>query len=290
MKYAVPVGMLLYILSWHQSVMALALLKIAPLNSDAPEGFSRVFQKQASVFGISVFATVETPDKKVLHAANVLAQYLDNDEDGLADNPAVVARMRRNNAAMIMFATEQDLEETDLEAFIPVQVLDQMRLQDLYGEETYPNGAVEGRFDAALEEILHLITSTGYADAYPNIFGEMPKTAVAKAMDIARGGHFRQVPRAYPQKAWYTYYDETCNYGCQITEYIYWGLTSILGGQDFPGRAEEIGEEWQLNTPELVQTRDSRIYKLLTNPQYSFPTRLPDGRYRGDINNLHEDN
>ena len=41
------------------------------------------------------------------------------------------------------------------EAFIPVQVLDEIRLQDLYGEETHPNGAVEGRFGAALEEVLH---------------------------------------------------------------------------------------------------------------------------------------
>ena len=63
-----------------------------------------------------------------------------------------------------MFATERDREETELEAYIPEHVLDAMSLQDLYGEETHPNGASEGRFDAALGEILHLITSAGYAD------------------------------------------------------------------------------------------------------------------------------
>ena len=108
-------------------------------------------------------------------------------------------------------------------------------------------------------------------------------------MDIARSGHFRQVPRAYPQKAWYTYDDETCDYGCQITEYMYWALTSILGAQEFPGRAEEIDEEWRLNTPELLQARDSRIYKLLTDSQYSFPTRLPDGKYRDDPSKSRKD-
>jgi len=205
------------------------LLKITPLSPDAPEGFSRVFEKQVSVFGISVFATAETSDETVLHTANVLAQYLDNDDDGAPDNPAVVAAMRGNSAPMVIAATEHDLWERDSEAFIPMEVLDEMRLQDLYGEETHPNGAVEGRFDAALEEVLHLITSGGYAEAYPTIFAEMPRSAVAEAMDLARGGHFSQVPRAYPQKAWYTYYDETCDYGCQITEYMYWALTSILG-------------------------------------------------------------
>ena len=39
------------------------------------------FAKQVEVFGVHVYATFSTPDKKVLYAANVLAQYLDNDED-----------------------------------------------------------------------------------------------------------------------------------------------------------------------------------------------------------------
>ena len=99
-----------------------------------------------------------------------------------------------------MFATERDLEERDLEACIPLRVLDGMRLQDLYGEETHPYGAAEGRPDAALEEILHLITSAGYAEAYPIVFSEMQRTAVADAMDIARGGRFRQVPRPIPKR------------------------------------------------------------------------------------------
>ena len=279
MGYVFLVTTLIYISSWGQDKMT-APLKILSLSDNAPEGFSRVFEKQVCVFGIRVYATAKTPDGKVLHAANVLAQYLDNDEDGVPDSSEVVAQMRRNRAAVVMFATARDWEEANLETYIPGNGLSAMTLQDLYGEETHPNGASEGRFDAALEEILHLITSAGYADVYPDIFGEKPNTVVAKAMDIARGGHFRQVHRSYPDGAWFTYYDRTCDYGCQITEYIYWALTSILGGQKFCGRADETADEWRLHTPELVQKRDSQIYSLLTNPEYKFPTRLPDGKYR----------
>ena len=124
--------------------------------------------------------------------------------------------------------------------------------QDLHDEEvTLINGSP--RFDASLEEVLHLITQHGYAEVYPNIFGENKDSEIAKAMDMARGGYFKNVPNSYPSNAWYTYDDKTCDYSCQITEYTYWALTSILGGQNYPGRLDEIKQEWRLNTKEKVK-------------------------------------
>ena len=79
---------------------------------------------------------------------------------------------------------------------------------------------------------------------------------------------------------WYTYDDKTCYYSCQITEYTYWALTSILGAQEFPGRLEEIQNEWKLNTKEKVKNNDAHAYRLLTNSEFKFPTYLPDGKYR----------
>jgi hypothetical protein len=253
-------------------------LKVTSIDA-APKGFAQMFSKQVDVFGLKVYATANTPDAKVLHAANVLAQYIDNNADGQPDNALVLKMMMKHKAGMIMTATERDLERLDVHRHIPEKVWDNMGLQSLYGEETLPGGADRGEFDATLEEVLHLITQWGYANAYPDVFGEKPGTAVAKAMDKARGGHFRRVPRKYPDDGWFTYDDRTCDYACQITEYIYWGLTSILGAQDFPGRLEDISEEWRLNTVAKVKDGDPTLYKLLTDPQYAFPTKLPDGKY-----------
>lgn len=255
-----------------------SLLTTACKSNDEPTTGFDVFSKKVDVFGVVVYATADTPDDKVLHAAAVLAEYLDNDEDGVPDNQNVVNEMVSRNASLVMFKDE------DAEArrhFFVGGWHEGRAVQDLYGAETHPNGAARGIFDASLEEVLHLVTFGGYAYAYPDVFGERSGTAVAKALDLARGGHFEEVPDRYPENAWFTYYDETCDYSCQITEYMYWALTSILGAQDFPGRLERIQEEWRLNTREKVMTGDPAIYTLLTDPQYKFATVLPDGNYTG---------
>ena len=141
------------------------------------------------------------------------------------------------------------------------------------GKINAPNGHY---YDGALEEILHPITQHGYANAYPEVFGEERGSTLAKCMDAARGGYFKRVPKGgpksgYPAEAWYHYTDETCDYSCMVTEYIYWALTSILGTQDFPGRHEALEVEWELNTKERVRTGDTAVYELLTDPQVQIP-------------------
>ncbi|MCP4847825.1 MAG: hypothetical protein GY899_07765, partial [Verrucomicrobiaceae bacterium] len=44
---------------------------------------------------------------------------------------------------------------------------------------------------------------------------------------------------------------------------------------------EEIAHEWRLYSRELVSKKDPGIYRLITNPKYRLPTKLPDGVYQG---------
>ena len=241
--------------------------------------FGEYFDKYVNVFGVHIFATAATPDDKVLHAAHVLAQYLDNDEDGSADSPEVIAAMTSEDASLVMFATDADLESSGIfESNLP----DNFAVQDLYGFETRPDGSSSAGFDATLEEVLHLVSSRGYASVYPAIFGEEPGSALADAMDLARGGHINGVPDSYSDAAWYHYGDQTCDYSCQVTEYFYWALTSQLGAQSYGNRCEEIAVEWELCTSSLLEAGDPAVFDLLTDPQYGLPTVLPNGRYRAD--------
>ena len=237
------------------------------------------YTKQVEVFGIYVYATNTTSDEKLLHAAAVLAEYIDNDEDGEPDNPKIMEALLDGKAVMVMKKTFGEIT-TGPHPIPQVQESIDISLE-LYDDETVIDAMAQGVFDAAWEEVLHLVTSVGWDGAYPEVFGRTPGTELSNAMDLARGGHFQEIPAEYPEGAWYTYDDETCAYACMGQEYIYWALTSILGAQDFPGRLEQIGNEWKLNTREKVEETDTAVYALMTNPEYMLPTVLPDGNYNG---------
>ena len=241
--------------------------------SKSDKNYFKYFCKTTEVFGVKIYATENVENDKILHAASILAQYLDNNEDGTADNHRIINKLIDKKAWLLIAKNE---EEARAAVRFPIR---NGNFLELYEEEI---SKINGfpRFDASLEEILHLITQHGYAEVYPNKFGENKNSEIAKSMDLARGGYYKNVPNPYPSNAWYTYDDKTCNYSCQITEYTYWILTSILGGQEYTGRLEEIQHEWTLNSKDKVKDFDNLAYSLLTDPEFKFPSILPDGKYR----------
>ena len=211
--------------------------KIHSGKNDRLPGLKSALPKHVQVFGLYIQATDRVPDAKLLHAADITADFLDNDRDGKPDNPKVNDKLWNERSAIVMGYDERELERLHDRYG---EMFDDYALQGLYATETLPNAGPHNpksrEFDASIEEILHIITSIGYAGVYPKVFGERRGSELANAMDIARGGYFRTVPRHYPAGAWYSYDDRTCDYGCQITEYVYWALTSLLDGQAFKGR------------------------------------------------------
>jgi len=237
---------------------------------------SKLFQHTKKVFGVRVFGTDNVEKERFNHTANVLHQYLDNDQDGKADSKKLVRSLKRNKAAMTLFENEDELE-----SFLDLHEdkIDTARVnfQDLYNDEIIMASDKSTRFDATLEEVFHLICDYGYSQVNPKAFGYHKDSIIGQLMTEARGGHFKKTPRKYPKRAYYTYEDKHCDYECQVTEYFYWGMTSMLGGQDGKGRFNEIKEEWRLNTPEKIQANAPELYELLSDPKNGMPTILPNG-------------
>jgi len=231
---------------------------------------SAYFAQFTTVFGVYILASADVADDKLTHAAHVMASYIDNDEDGEPDAPEMVGTMVDREATLMMFATEREARRSGV---FRSPSMDEIHGQDLYDDETNE----PGRFDAALEEVLHLITSAGWAHTWPDELGESGGSELADAMDVARGGHYTEIPDSYPAAAWYHYDDRTCEYDCMATEYVYWALTSLLGAQE--DRCDELADEWELCTPEQVEQTDTAVYALLTDGRFPLPTVLPDGSY-----------
>lgn len=261
--------------NYSQNTTQTTTLAPTPI-SESQQTLAMVFPKYTTVFGIKVRGTEKVPDEKLLHAARIMAEYLDNNDDGLVDNQLVLDSLVAQKATLTMIADDSELQPVRNKVGNNKKLTN---LQDLKASETHPNGAARGVFDGALEEVLHLITRLGYSKVYPEALGERHGSLIADAMDKARGGRFDTIPDSYPKHAWFTYEDESCDYSCMITEYTYFALTSILGGQKFPGRLQQIQNEWILNTRLRVKSVDPDVYNILTNPVYSLPSVLPDGQY-----------
>ena len=274
-----------------------------------------LIDKKITVFGIKVFALRGVTDRDLKLVANVLAQWIDNDEDGAPDNPAVLAEIVRQKSRMILGVTFDQISPWHENsqgmlkyAHAPTYGLDVTTINhNWYGlplsEYSQDHYRTEGLFppDATTEETFHLITDIGYANVYPSTFwhgevgdnpsetlrshianrGKRQKNAsqLTVAMDKARGGYFKKIPKQYPDNAWYTRLDD-CEYKCFVGEYIHWGMITLVGYNET--REEGIQDQWQITNAHSLRNRDPALYGLLTNTEYIFPKTAPDGSY-GDL-------
>jgi len=244
-------------------------LALPSWGSDLKNAINETFPNQINVYGVKIIGTEITPRKDIEKASRILKQWLDNNGDEKPDNSLVVDELIKNNAIIAIGKTENDLENSFDEL---IDILEDSDV-DIDNFERSLIGLISDEPNIAyLEEILHLVTQVGYANAYPEVFGEFKGSRISKAMDIARGGFFEITPKAYPENSWYHYYDRSCEYSCMITEYFYWSLTSLLGAQI--NRYDEISDEWELNTPKKME-RDKLIMELLQDKKYQIPKILP---------------
>ena len=261
--------------------------EIEPNPMQNVPGFA-YFTKYVNVLNcIDVFAESSISDEKVLHAAAIAAELLDNDEDGEVDDLNLKNQLSSSGALMPIFSSEWSQAAN---SFFNNYDGDGVSAV-LFNNEIDPSNPGHWGDDASVEEILHTINHVGHVEIFPDVFGLNPNSSImSNAMDIARGGQFLNVPDQYPEEAWYHYDDWTCDYQCMAIEYLYWCIVSYMGILDDIATCNGIDNEWELCTPELFQTTDVIMYSVLDNFEYMLPQLAPDGNYcpsniiNGDIN------
>ncbi|MDC3241971.1 hypothetical protein OAU06_03545, partial [Acidimicrobiia bacterium] len=252
-----------------------------------------------NVFGIYVVSTSSIPEVYQQHTANVLAQYIDNDADGVPDDEKIIANLRDRLAVFPVWTPE--LREKVFSEPCDVHTAASMYRgnSDDDSDAWALNGGITSTYnintrsgvnwDTNLEEVWHLISSA-YYQVYPEYFadgrdcesctGEYSK--LTDALDAARGGRFFEAPSKYPEGAWYTY---DIPYVGQAHEYMYWILMANFNALDpsITTYCENIYAEWRggCNKEELKQ-KDVLAYDLLNNYGFKIPTMIPDGNYKGN--------
>ena len=246
------------------------------------------FTKYVDVLGcFSIYAESTISDAKVLHAAAVAAELLDNNEDGIVDDPLIETQLISESALMPIFSSEGSSAENTF--FINYNGDGVSAV--LYKNEIDPTQTGHWGDDATVEEIIHTINHVGHTNVYPSAFSIGPNSSLmSAAMDAARGGQLLSPPWTYPSSAWYHYDDYTCDYECMAIEYMYWAIVSNMGTLDDAQTAAGIANEWEPYNATLLQSMDVLMYALITEPAYKLPLLAPDGNYCPNTTSISEIN
>ena len=235
------------------------------------------FTKYIDVLGcFSIYAESTISDDKVKHAAAVAAELLDNNEDGIVDDPLIETQLKNSNALMPLFFQDGNSAMNTFDNNYNGNGVSAL----LFNDEIDPTQTGHWGDDATVEEIMHTINHVGHKNVYPSAFSiQANSSLMSAAMDVARGGQFLTTPASYPATAWYHYNDQTCDYQCMAIEYMYWALVSNMGILDDLQTAAGIANEWEPYNATLLQSMDTLMYALITDTQYKLPQLAPDGNY-----------
>ncbi|MEC7863585.1 MAG: hypothetical protein VYB55_00795 [Bacteroidota bacterium] len=235
----------------------------------------------------SIYAENTISDSKVLHTAAVAAELLDNNEDGVVDDPLIELQLLNKNALMPRFFQDGNAAMNTFENNYNGDGVSAV----LYNNEIDPTQTGHWGNDATVEEIIHTINHVGHTNIYPSAFSIGPNSSLmSTAMDAARGGQLLSPPWTYPSSAWYHYDDYTCDYECMMIEYISWAIVSYMGILDDPQTAAGIANEWEPYNASLLQSMDVLMYALITDPTYKLPLLAPDGNYCPNTSSFSEIN
>jgi len=244
-----------------------------PNPNDAALG---LFTKYVNVLDcFHIYAVSSITDEKVLHVAAVAAELIDNNEDGIVDDPIIESELNNNVTVMPIFHSENS---NTIDEFF--DHFEDCAGAILFRNEIDPSQPGHWGDDATVEEVLHTINACGHVEAYPSLYALEPSSSyLTDAMDVARGGQFISFPDTYPDEAWYHYDDWTCDYGCMAMEYLYWCIVTNMGILADAQTCAGIANEWEPCTPELFESTDTLMFNLVTNPENKLPQLAPDGNY-----------
>ena len=245
------------------------------------EGLRSILPKYTTVLGIPVLGTSTVSDNAVKHAANLLGSYLDNNFDGVADNPTIFAEFNNGLFGLVVYgdSTEETNLTSALGAFKP------NRTFSVFENEmnSFQIDGYNNQRNLVQEKLLKDLLIPMWSSNYVNLSTTRPST-LTDAMDAARGGYQAGgVPGYnYPPFAWYTD-PNGLSYEKLVYEYLYFLISSEADSNSW--RSATIVSVWDYYNSLLLQANDVAGYNIVTNQTYVFPTTAPSIDYWTEVTN-----
>lgn len=235
---------------------------VATAGTALPNCPGKSFARQASIFDVfTICATSDVDDNKLTFAANVAAEWLDNDGDGVVDEPRLITAMQASQPFLIM--TSNGPSQALLRDIS--SALDTRVGQDLSASETNPSGR---RRDASQEEIHHLILNSAWKVAFPSIFNDAPGSNIYQQWALAE------------QQGNYSYDDPTCDANCKVVEFFYLATAAYLGSS-----ADLVSDEMRLKDRASLIAALPKTVAVMEAADYNYPlNHWPTGTYEHKSN------
>lgn len=131
----------------------------------------------AMPFGVLLAADEAMPLGYVEQAAAILAEMLDQDMDGVADDPAVAAILARRDVAWLAMPMDPERWEEEQLPRLMEDLGYDIIIPEWWMEVSGPEPDRRGRA-VMVEEVHHFMTQFGFSAVYPEVFGVDDWTSV----------------------------------------------------------------------------------------------------------------
>ena len=219
----------------------------------------------AMPFGILIAADEQMPEKHVNMLASIVAELLDQDRDGLPDDPKLHKSLKRWETVWLAMPTDPNRWEKN-----QIPELNRYLGYDMIAPKWWMNTENEEQIKMMLvEEAFHFITQFGLSEVYPTKFSvDSWESTIAKETKLAACEWWQHPENSCPNNPQTTQGDCT-GPDCDVTEFFQQvvilraGMEPGWSGIGFPDSKETLNE---LLSNEMKDLLDDGQYHIINKP------------------------